>query len=169
MTGDGLQDIVLVHDGLVEYWPSLGRGNWGARIEMPGPRFPWGYDPKRILLGDVDGDGAADLVYVDNTRITLWINQGGNGWSSPVIIEGTPPVFDVDSVRLADLLGNGVGGVLWSKNSNGVSRSNFFFLDFTGGSVREPLFPFGRVVGPLPLRDAPSWRLGFDREVRALA
>jgi hypothetical protein len=24
MTGDGLQDIVLVHDGLVQYWPQLG-------------------------------------------------------------------------------------------------------------------------------------------------
>lgn len=133
MTGDGLQDVVLVHDGLVEYWPSLGRGNWAPRVEMPGPRFPWGYDPRRILLADVDGDGAADLVYVDNTRVTLWINQGGNGWSSPIIIEGTPPVSDTDSVRLADILGNGISGILWSKVSNGVSRSNFFFLDFTGG------------------------------------
>lgn len=133
MTGDGLQDVVLVHDGLVEYWPSLGRGNWGPRVEMPGPRFPWGYDPKRILLGDVDGDGAADLVYVDNMRVTLWINQGGNGWGLPISIEGTPPVSEMDSVRFADLLGNGVSGVLWSKNSNGVSRSNYFFLDFTGG------------------------------------
>src|SRR5579859_7655168 len=134
MTGDGLQDIVLVHDGLVAYWPSLGRGNWGARIEMKGPRFPWGYDPKRILLGDVDGDGAADLVYIDDGRVTLWINQQGNGWSDPIVIEGTPPVSDSDSVRIADILGNGVGGVLWSKDASAFSRANFFFLDFTGGA-----------------------------------
>ena len=133
MTGDGLQDIALVHDGLVEYWPSLGRGDWGKRIEMPGPRFPWGYDPKRILLGDVDGDGAADLVYVDNEEVTLWINLSGNGWSSPIKIKGTPPVTDLDLIRLVDLLGNGIAGVLWSKNANGLSRTNAFFLDFTGG------------------------------------
>ena len=52
MSGDGLQDIVLVHDGCVEYWPSLGRGDWAKRITMRNsPRFPDGYDPKRIAAG----------------------------------------------------------------------------------------------------------------------
>lgn len=37
MAGDGLQDIVLLHDGLVEYLPSLRRGGCGKSIEMPGP------------------------------------------------------------------------------------------------------------------------------------
>ena len=34
MTGDGMQDIVMIHDGNVEYWPNLGHGNWGKRISM---------------------------------------------------------------------------------------------------------------------------------------
>jgi RHS repeat-associated protein len=135
MTGDGLQDIVLVHDGLVEYWPNLGRGNWGKRISMHNAvHFPDGYDPRRILVGDVDGDGLADIVYVDDTKVTLWINQSGNGWSDPIPIQGTPPVSDVDAVRLADLLGAGVSGVLWSADAGGQSRQNMFFLDFTGGT-----------------------------------
>ena len=46
---------------------------------------------ERVLLGDVDGDGLADLVYVDAGRVTVWINQGGNGWSDPIVIDGTPP------------------------------------------------------------------------------
>ena len=134
MTGDGLQDFLLVYDGNIEYWPNLGHGRWGKRISMREcPRFPFGYDPKRILVGDVDGDGAADLVYVDHCKVLLWINQSGNGWSDPIQIQGTPPVSDVDAVRLADMLGTGISGVLWSTDVNALSRQNMFFLDFTGG------------------------------------
>jgi len=134
MSGDGLQDIVLVHDGSVEYWPALGRGDWGKRVVMQNsPRFPHGHDPKRILIGDVDGDGVADMVYVDDTKVTLWINQSGNRWSNPIEIKGTPSVSDIDAVRLVDLLGTGTSGVLWSADANGLSRANMFFLDFTGG------------------------------------
>jgi RHS repeat-associated protein len=134
MSGDDLQDIVLIHDGNVEYWPNLGHGNWGPRVAMRNnPRFPYGYDPRRLLLGDVDGDGLADLVYVDYGKVTLWINQSGNRWSDPIEIAGTPPVTDVDAVRLIDLLGNGTPGVLWSSDATVPGRANAFFLDFAGG------------------------------------
>ena len=40
MTGDGLQDIVLVHEGRVEYCPYRGYGRWGRRVTMRNsPRF----------------------------------------------------------------------------------------------------------------------------------
>ena len=134
MTGDGLHDIVLVDDGTVAYWPNLGYGAWDRRLVMnDGPRFPDGHDPRRILLGDVDGDGLADLVYVDDARITLWVNRGGNGWSAPVVIDGTPPVTDAGAVRLVDLRGSGVSGVLWSADQDGSGQARMFFLDFTGG------------------------------------
>ena len=141
MTGDGLQDIVMVYDGVVQYWPNRGYGNWGQRVTMVDgqgqqdrrPHFPHGYDPKRILIGDVDGDGAADLVYVDDARVTLWINQAGNRWSAPIVIEGTPPVLDTDSIRVADIQGNGIGGILWSSNQTETGRPHMFFLDLTAG------------------------------------
>ena len=134
-TGDGLQSIALIHDGSVEYWPHLGYGRWGARIHMNhAPHFPYGYDPRRILIGDVDGDGLADLVYVENDKVTLWINQSGNRWSDPIVITGTPPVSSMDDVRLADVFGSGIEGVLWSRDVN--ERERVCFLDFTGG--RKP-------------------------------
>src|SRR5215469_7053542 len=98
------------------------------------PHFPYPYDPKRILLGDIDGDGAADLVYVDDKKVTIWLNQAGNRWSGPpIVIEGTPPVSDTDSIRLADIQGNGVAGILWTSNLREVGRPHMFFLDLTGG------------------------------------
>jgi hypothetical protein len=131
-TGDGLQSIGLIHDGSVEYWPNLGYGRWGERIHMErAPHFPYGYDPRRILVGDVDGDGLADLVYVDDDKVTLWINQSGNRWSDPIVITGTPPVSSADDLRLADVLGSGIEGVLWSRDVN--KRDRVCFLDFTGG------------------------------------
>src|SRR5205823_5396126 len=48
-------------------------------------------------------------------------------------IEGTPPVTDMDAVRLADILGTGVSGVLWSEDVSVLSRASMFFLDLTGG------------------------------------
>jgi hypothetical protein len=68
MTGDGLNDIVLVHDGRIDYWPNLGYGRFGRRITMANaPRIGYGFHPSRMFLVDLDGTGCADLVYVDNS------------------------------------------------------------------------------------------------------
>ena len=141
MTGDGLQDILLVHHGRVEYWPYRGYGRWGRRVTMRNsPRFEdaaffpgIGFDPKRLLVGDVDGDGVADLIYVSSGHITVWINQDGNAWSDPIVIHGTPPVTDATAVRLADMLGTGTDGILWTYDFGTFPDSTYKFLDLTGG------------------------------------
>ncbi len=134
MSGDGLQDVVLIHNRRIDYWPNLGYGAFGARITMRNaPLLPLDYDPRRLLVGDVDGDGHADMLYVENGQLTLWINQSGKGWSAPIIIRGTPIVTDLDSIRLVDLNGTGVSGVLWTQDARGDGRDSYFFFDFTGG------------------------------------
>jgi RHS repeat-associated protein len=141
MTGDGLQDIILIRGRRVEYWPYRGYGRWGRRVAMRNsPRFEdaaffpgIGFDPKRLLVGDVDGDGVADLVYVSSGHITVWINQDGAAWSDPIVIHGTPPVTDATAVRLADMLGTGTDGVLWTYDFGAFPDSTYKFLDLTGG------------------------------------
>lgn len=171
MSGGGLQDIVLVYDGNVEYWPNLGRGDWGARIHMQdSPRFPYGYDPKRILLGDVDGDGLADIVYVDHGKVSLWINQSGNGWSEPIEIDGTPPMTDMDSARLVDVEGSGISGVLWSTDANGLGMRTLWFLDFTGGMKPYLLNVMDNHMGALTkVQYAPSTRFYLADEQARVA
>lgn len=76
MTGDGLQDLVILRSGNITYWPNLGYGQWGQPVVMrQAPRFGDGFDPRRVLLGDVDGDGLADLIYVDNGRVQVWATR----------------------------------------------------------------------------------------------
>ena len=168
MTGDGLQDIVLVHRASVDYWPNLGYGNWGARLHMRNsPALPEGYDPARILIGDVDGDGLADIIYVDNRKVTLWINQGGNSWSSPIEIAGTPQVSDTDAVRLIDLLGNGISGVLWTRDATADQSPHYFFLDLTGGVKPYLLHEMNNHMGALTkVEYAPSTRYYLDDQMR---
>lgn len=134
MSGDGLQDIVQIYDGRVDYWPNLGHGRWGKRLTLAnGPHLPGSYDPKRLFLADINGDGLADLIYVDAKAVHFWINQSGNAWSEKQEIACSPPVSDVDSVRIADVFGAGTGGILWSFDWSVHRQKNYKFLDFTGG------------------------------------
>lgn len=138
MTGDGLADIVLVHDGSIRYWPSLGRGRYGPPVEMTNaPHFTdalaypgSGFDPRRLLLGDITGKGPADAVYVGDGSVTIWLNPAGNGFGPATVIRGTPRVDISTDVRLADIDGLGIAGVLWS--GIGTNRE-WAFLDLTGG------------------------------------
>jgi RHS repeat-associated protein len=175
MTGDGLQDIVFVSTGRVDYWPYMGHGRWGKRVAMKGRiRFPdgqafgaIGFDPKRLLLGDVDGDGVSDLLYVESGRITIWLNQSGNRWSNPIVINGTPAISDVDSVRLVDMLGNGTEGILWTNDLRTLGESTYKFLDLTGGLKPYLLNERNNHTGARTLVEyAPSTRFYVEDEAR---
>ena len=134
MSGGGLTDIVQLENGSITYWPNQGHGNWGKPVVMKNsPRFPYGYNPARIMLADFDGDGLTDMAYIDDNEVTLWMNQSGNGWSDPVVIEGTPRVSDMDSVRAVDMMGTGVPGILWSYQPGSGTREQLYYLDLTGG------------------------------------
>lgn len=175
MNGDGLQDILFIHNGLVEYWPSRGYGRWGRRVTMRNsPRFEdavflpgIGFDPKRLLLGDVDGDGVADLVYVSSGHVTVWINQDGNAWSDPIVLHGTPPVTDATTVRLADMLGTGTDGILWTYDFGVFPDSTYKFLDLTGGVKPYVLDQMDNRMGAVTkVSYAPSTRFYLDDDER---
>jgi RHS repeat-associated protein len=175
LTGDGLQDMLLIHDGRVEYWPYRGYGRWGRRVTMRNsPRFEdavlfpgIGFDPKRLLIGDLDGDGVADLVYVSSGRITIWINRDGNSWSDPIVIRGTPPVTDATAVRLADMFGTGTEGILWTYDFGAFPDSTYKFLDLTGGIKPYVLNQMDNQMGAVTkVSYAPSTRFYLEDNVR---
>lgn len=151
MSGDGLTDIVLIHDGNVAYWPYMGYGTWGKRIHMHNsPRLPLNYDSQRIFIGDINGDGAADMIYIDHCHVILWLNQSGFGWSDPIKIEGTPPLTDPSAIRLVDLNGNGTSGLLWTGDKRGI-RNHYYYLDFTGDTKLYLLTEMDNRMGAVTL------------------
>lgn len=134
MNGDGLPDLVRVGGGGVTYWPYLGRARWGEPITLANPpTLPPRADPERILLADLDGDGCADLVYLDTTGVRFWLNQGGTQLAPPQAISNLPATRP-DAVRLADMQGTGTAGLLWSVTAPGGRTTDFHYLDFTGAT-----------------------------------
>jgi RHS repeat-associated protein len=134
MTGDGLADIVRIDGGSVAYWPARADGGWGAQIAMtPSPHFNRNYDPARMNVVDIDGDGCADLVYVDAMSVTLWRNVGAAQLADPVVINFTP-IAQPGTYRILDLLGIGAAGVLFELPQLRPGRIRQAFLDLSGGA-----------------------------------
>lgn len=113
MTGDGLRDFVLLRSGDAHYWPYLGHGRWGARVTMlKAPQLPQGFRRENLYLLDMDGDGCADVVYVDHDRILIWLNESGNGFAPPLIMP-IAPVTGNRRVFPADFYGDGRISLGW--------------------------------------------------------
>lgn len=132
MIGDGSSDAVRVDGGGVTYWPYLGLGRWAPPVTMQNPpTLPFDVDSRRMFLTDLDGDGCADLLYLDQGRVLYWINQSGNGFSDVHSIEYVP-TGAIQDARLADMLGSGTPGILWSAPGPFERATNYFYLDFSG-------------------------------------
>ncbi|MCF6249735.1 MAG: hypothetical protein L3J75_00495 [Methylococcaceae bacterium] len=149
MTGDGLSDIVLVHDGRIDYWPNLGYGRFGKRLTMSNtPRIGFSFDPRRMFLADLDGSGGTDLVYVDREAVHFWFNQSGNAWSSQQTIKGTPKVSDLTAIQFIDFYGTGTTTLLWSYDAGEhAGSSNYKILDFCGGKKPNLLVEMDNNMG----------------------
>jgi RHS repeat-associated protein len=131
MTGDGLDDLVRVRSGRVEYWPSLGRGRFGDRVVMLGsPRIRRQSSDDAVVLADVDGDGCADLVYIAGGVLTVYPNQNGQGFAGPITVEGVPAPVP-GTVRAARLSGRAGAGLVW--NSRARREIGYVQFDFDTG------------------------------------
>jgi RHS repeat-associated protein len=144
MNGDGLADIVRIHQGEIFYWPGRGNGFWGtgSKDDCAGGGFgsnrhiamatsPRYSDPNgsELRLDDVNGDGLDDLVQVRFQDVDVWLNVDGTSWTPRHVINGTPaaPSFQ-NRVRVADINGSGTRDILWGDGLN------YRYIDLAGGA-----------------------------------
>jgi RHS repeat-associated protein len=135
LSGDGLTDLVRIRNGEVCYWPNLGYARFGAKVTMD--NAPWFDHPdqfshKRVRLGDIDGSGTTDIIYLHRDGIRLYFNQSGNGWSKAQTLRAFPRVDDIVSIVPADLFGNGTACLVWSSPLPGDARRQMRYLNLMG-------------------------------------
>ncbi|MHB0953991.1 MAG: SpvB/TcaC N-terminal domain-containing protein [Allorhizobium sp.] len=134
-SGDGLTDLVRIRNGEVCYWPNLGYGRFGAKVTMnSAPLFdrPDQFDHRRVRLGDIDGSGTTDIIYLHGNGVRLYFNQSGNGWSKPQQLGVAPPAGGMVSTVVIDLQGNGTASLIWSSPLANDARRPMRYVNLMG-------------------------------------
>jgi RHS repeat-associated protein len=116
MTGDRMQDLIFVRDGLVVVWPHNGNGSYDEGEVILNPPTGVGDQDVQILMGDLNNDGLVDLVLPGNRVVHYWLSLGDGGLTDAFIIENTP-AYDAQNtaVRLADIDGDGAVELVYSR------------------------------------------------------
>ena len=166
MNGDRLLDFVRVlvrnpGEAEVRYRPMTGPMTWGSEITLhfalpdgsrspvpssvtlPGIRLdPFDrhnrWDALRLI--DANGDGLADLVFVEpGETVRVYLNAHGVALSGPYLVTGMLPPYrphDPDNptlLRTADINGNGSVDMILYHRSGGPGLQGIRYLDFIGG------------------------------------
>jgi len=127
VNGDGNLDLAVInsptitssntgHDGLTVL---LGNGKGGFKT-MPGSPFATGTSPSRVAVGDLNGDGIADIAVANyrSGNVSIYL-MNINGVAAIYII---PTGNEADGIAIADLDGDG-------KNDIAVGNSGEFYID----------------------------------------
>lgn len=115
LLGSGQQHLLRIRHDEVSVWPNLGRGRFGKRIAFASLPFSAAqFDASRVRLADLDGSGAADLIYLESEQALIFMNRSGHGFEPPVSLSWPEGVrFDrLCEVSIADLQGMGCSSLV---------------------------------------------------------
>lgn len=113
--GSGQQHLIRIRHDRLECWPNLGRGRFGKGFRFSTLGFAYDeFDASRVLLADLDGSGAADLIYLKAECALVFMNRCGNGFDDAVELPWPKDVrYDrFCQVSTADLQGLGCSSLV---------------------------------------------------------
>ncbi|CAM4076812.1 SpvB/TcaC N-terminal domain-containing protein [Zobellia nedashkovskayae] len=151
MSGDGLTDIVRIRNREICYWPNLGYGHFGAKVNMENsPHFdhPDSFNPNFLRLADIDGSGIIDIIYLGKNDFRVWMNQSGNSWTStPQIIDSFPHIDTLADVMVLDFLGSGTACIVYSSTHPKNSQQPLQFIDLMGSKKPSLMMGYENNMG----------------------
>lgn len=114
--GSGQQHLIRIRHDQITCWPNLGRGRFGKSFVFANLPFSYAaFDFSRVLLADLDGSGAVDLLYLEADHVLIFMNRFGNGLqASPTLLEWPEGVRHdrFCKVSTADLQGIGCSSLV---------------------------------------------------------
>lgn len=138
--GDGRPDAVLARADRSLAFPSLGRDGFGPPAALPvSPAGTAAAAPPLaeraelgVFLADMSGDGALDVVHIQDGRVEYWPGLGGGALGEPILMRDPPRLpdgrpldarrlrfVDLDATGTADLLYLDEDTVRWWINASG--------------------------------------------------
>ncbi len=116
LLGSGQQHLVRIRHNEVKVWPNLGRGRFGKGFVLCALPFTYSeFNAAQVLMADLDGSGAADLIYLEPDCMRVFMNHAGNGFEQTSVDLPWPQgvLYDrLTQVSTADLQGLGCSSVI---------------------------------------------------------
>lgn len=123
LNGDGRPDVIIAKGNRVTWFPSDG-DDFAAPVEIAVPDSPHAApslqeDPSLdLFFADMNGDGLADLVRVQNGRVEYWPSLGNGRFGDATLFEDSPRFaasdeFDAGRLRFIDFDGSGTTDLVY--------------------------------------------------------
>lgn len=159
--GSGQQHLIRIRHNEVKCWPNLGHGKFGKGFVLCALPFDYAdFDASRVQLADLDGSGAADLIYLESDHFRVFMNNSGNGYDLTSVDIPWPKDVRYDrlcQVSIVDLQGLGCSSLVLTKTHMEPKHWRYDFVKAKPYLVKASNNNMGAATGVTYRSSAQYW------------